>query len=132
MLVADTNILLRLLLKDDIDQEERAWRAIHKVEKAGQRLFLPQLVVQECIWVLQFDKMVPRARIAAELEKLFEIEVFQIEGLPRLRRALRLYAAQAVDFVDAYIAMAGQESGHEGVLSFDRDMAKLGVHWVKP
>jgi predicted nucleic-acid-binding protein len=132
MLVVDSNVILRLLLRDDPAQEEKVKIRFQKLEKNGERVLLTAAVVLECLWILEFKKGLPRELVAEMLEGILSMEIFQVEGLSRWRRALHFYGAKRIDFVDAYLAGVSEESGNEGVLSFDRDMEKLGIHWVKP
>jgi predicted nucleic-acid-binding protein len=132
MLVADTNILLRLVLDDDPVHKEKVRAQIRSLEKKGEHLLLTQVVLQECLWVLESQIGLQRQEIALMLEALLSMDVFQVESPGRLRRALHFYERYRVDFVDAYIAGASEESGHSGVLSFDKDIGKMGVKWVRP
>lgn len=132
MLVADSNVILRLLLQDDLEQEGRIRNYLRRLEKQGQQVFLPQLVVQECLWVLNAVKGIPREDVSEMLLALIDMDVFMVEETTRLRQALRIYAEHSINFVDAYVAGVSRELAFSGVLSFDKDMAKLGVHWVRP
>ena len=131
MLVADTNIIMRLVVDDDPMQSYRVKALLHKLEQSRGQLALTQLVVAECVWVLESMKR-PRQVIAELLEAVLSMDVFKVEEKERMERALQRYAEHRVDFVDAYLAGASEESGHTGVLSFDKDIGKLGVHWVRP
>jgi predicted nucleic-acid-binding protein len=132
MLVLDTNVVLRLLLRDDPEQEEKVRLRLKKLERSGEQVLLTPVVLLECLWILQYRKALPRALVVELLEGLLSVEAIKIEGAPRLRRALQLYAEHEVDFVDAYLAGVGEEPGHDGVLSFDKDIGKMGVKWVRP
>ncbi len=132
MLVVDTNVLLRFILQDDAIQGAQVRHYLMRTEKAGKRLFVPEVVLLECVWVLASVKEIPREPLAQMLAGLFEMQVFEIEAAGRMQRALEIYSVRRIDFVDAYLTVRGQEAPHSGVLSFDKDHKKLGSLWVKP
>jgi predicted nucleic acid-binding protein len=50
---ADTNIIIRLLLRDDEQQAKKVYTLFKEVEAEKGILFVPLLVVLELIWVLE-------------------------------------------------------------------------------
>jgi predicted nucleic-acid-binding protein len=132
MLAIDTNVLLRIVLDDDPVQARRSREACAKAQDSDERIFLPQVVLQEMFWVLETVKEIPRAEVLRVVDGLLCMPLWEVEEPRRMARALRYYEDHVVDFTDAVLAAISQEKGIDGVLSFDRDMGKLGLPWVKP
>jgi predicted nucleic-acid-binding protein len=132
MILIDTNVLLRVLLQDDPQQHKEALASLRRLERAGKKALVCQVVLAELVWVLGRLKKVPRETLAQMLHGLSSMDVLEFEQRSRMLSALAIYENHSVDFADALLAAAAAEKGHNGVLSFDRDMGKLGVAWVKP
>jgi predicted nucleic-acid-binding protein len=132
MLVVDTNVLLRFILKDDAEQFRQAKAAFVKAQHAGQLLWVTQTVVQELVWVLEYHYGRPRQDVVRMVDGLFSLPLFHIESPARVAAAIRVYEEHKVDFTDALLAAISHEKGLEGVLSFDRDMGRIGARWVRP
>jgi predicted nucleic-acid-binding protein len=132
MMAVDTNILLRLLVHDDPDQQHRVREHIIKAHHAGGRLFVPQVVIQELIWVLRTGRHIPKEEVVKAVDGVLSIPVWEIENGARMAKALQIYEEHNVDFTDACLAAISHEKGVEGVLSFDRDMGRIGARWQRP
>lgn len=132
MLVVDTNVLLRIILDDDPVQTRRAREACARAQHAGGQVYLPQVVLQELVWVLDAVKGISRGEIIRVVDGLLSMPLWAVEQPRRMAEALRCFEEHAVDFTDAVLAAVAGEKGMDGVLSFDRDMGKLGLKWVNP
>jgi predicted nucleic-acid-binding protein len=132
MKAVDTNILVRLILNDDIEQLRRIKELIVSTHHAGQQLFVPQVVVQELIWVLQNNLGIPKQKVVRAIDGILSLSVWDVEHAGRIGRAIQIYEEHDVDFTDACLAAISYEKNIEGVLSFDRDMGKIGARWIRP
>jgi predicted nucleic-acid-binding protein len=132
MLAVDTNVLLRFILEDDLEQALRAKQAIVKAHHDGKALYLSQAVFQELVWVLQAVKKIPRAHVVRAVDGVLSMPVWNFEAPARMARALQYYEQYEVDFTDAMLAAISHEKGLDGVLSFDRDLGMIGARWVRP
>lgn len=123
MIGLDTNILVRYLVEDDPDQAERAVSLIERASEAGERLFVPQVVLCEIVWVLETAYRFPRERIVSVLGELLRSRQLVVEDLPTARLALDRYAARGGDFADYVIVERCRAAGCERVASFDGELA---------
>ena len=96
MIAIDTNILIRLLTRDDPKQYSVSRKLFEKEE-----IFIPDTVILETEWVLRFAYDYSSAEICASLKKLF--------GLPNVTLTNDLIVSQAItwyesglDFADAF------------------------------
>ena len=72
MLGIDTNVLVRFLVQDDLEQFEKARKLIKREVAAGRRVLINQLVLMETEWVLRSRYSVPKAKIIEALSELLE------------------------------------------------------------
>lgn len=116
MIALDTNILARLLLRDDARQHGRARELL-----AQERDYTaPITVMQELVWVLEVNDCA-REDITRGLGLLLGLPNFRPQEPEALRQALTWYA-QGLDFADALHLALSQ--GCEELATFDKAFAK--------
>lgn len=121
-LTADTNLLVRIVVRDD---EAQAKAALGLVSRA-ERVVLSLSCLCEFVWVLDSVYGYGRDSIAAALRSLLEPENVVVET-PIVEAGLRMLSVGG-DFADAVIAASGVAVGAEVFVSFDRKaIARLGA-----
>ena len=95
MIALDTNILARLLLKDD----EKQYRTAVSLLQKRQEYTAPPSVLLELVWVLEVNDCT-RDQIAKGLRVLFGLPNFKPMEFEAIACALRWYEA-GMDFGDA-------------------------------
>jgi predicted nucleic-acid-binding protein len=115
----DANVLVRFLVEDDPKQAARAARLFARATSEGDRLFVPQVVVCELVWVLGYAYGKGRAEIAAGMETLLRARQLAFEEVDQVRAALERFAAGEGDFADWLIWERSRAAGAERVLTFD-------------
>jgi predicted nucleic-acid-binding protein len=123
MRALDTNLLARLLLRDDAVQHQR----VKALLQTGQIFTAPVTVLLELVRVLEVNDCSP-LEIERGMLLLLGLPNFKPAQADAVRAALRAYA-QGVDFADAlHLALS---SGDEAFISFDegfvRKAARLGL-----
>lgn len=116
----DTNIILRFLRGDNEVQYTEARRLFEQATAGKIRLLLPSLVVAEVVWTLEGFYHTSRRYIAEVLEALFatpNVILFEPRVIPR---ATELFAAHAVDFVDAYLVSLAEETKTTRLATFNK------------
>ncbi|HEX4871335.1 MAG TPA: type II toxin-antitoxin system VapC family toxin [Nevskiaceae bacterium] len=114
----DTNVLVRVLVRDDGRQAAAAERVLSSAEQIA--LTLPSLC--ELVWVLMRHYDISREDTAATLRALMAVESVTVDrhavdfGLSVLE--------QGGDFADGVIAYEGQRLGGMVFVSFDRQAVK--------
>lgn len=120
MLAVDTNVLVRLLTRDDTDQTEAAEAFISK------GAWVSHLVLAETLWVLDSVYDLSRAQIATALEMLLNHRELSVQDADVVTAALGHYRKRsAVDFSDCLVLEIARKAGHLPVGTFDRNFAKL-------
>lgn len=125
MIGLDTNVLLRLLVKDDARQMEMAARAVANRCTSATPGFVNQIVLCETVWVLQSSFGYPRDAIAGAIEALSRASELRIEHAGAVAEALESYRTSKADFADCLIGVHNRRSGCDKTLTFDRAAAEL-------
>jgi len=105
MIAIDTNVLVRLLTRDDETQFQRA-----SVLFTENKIFIPETVILETEWVLRFAYKFPQTAIFEALRKTLGLPNVQTTRPGVIAQALDL-AGQGLDFADALHLAASQECG---------------------
>jgi predicted nucleic-acid-binding protein len=126
MKALDTNVLVRFLVKDDPAQAEIIYRRLKQAEIDGEVFFVPLLVVQELIWVLDSVYKVPRQEMVDSLEALLRMPVLRWESQVVIQSLISSARDTRLDLPDLLIAQSAKHSGCERVLTFDQRACRFG------
>lgn len=124
MIGLDTNVLVRYLVEDDPDQEARSTALIERALEEGERLFVPQVVLCEVVWVLDRAYGFTHGEIVEVFRNLLQARQLVIEDLDTARRSLDRFADRGGDYADYLIVERCRAAGCERVASFDRGLGK--------
>lgn len=117
-LIADSNVLVRVLVQDDPAQAQMAQSAL----AAAELIAIPLPVLCELCWVLKGSYNVDRAEIAVAVRTL--IASSKVADHTAIESGLDLLEAGG-DFADGVIAHGGASLGGDTLLTFDAKAAKL-------
>ncbi len=121
----DTNVLVRFLLKDDVDQFEAARALFDQTTRAGQTLFVPVTVSLELEWVLRTRYGFDKAGFVSAMAAMLSTHDLCFESESALEVALVRYQESRADFSDClHVALAGQ-AGELPVWTFDKAAARV-------
>jgi predicted nucleic-acid-binding protein len=120
MLAIDTNVLVRLLARDDAKQAAAADQAVAK------GAWVSQLVLAEAVWVLDaVYERTPKQLIAA-LQLLLVHESLVIQDADVVAAALAQFRAKpALGFSDCLVFEIARKAGHLPLATFDKALARL-------
>jgi len=124
----DTNVLLRLLTRDDARQHAAAKNFIARNCGPTDPAFINRVVVLECVWVLESFYDYLREQVADAIDGLLLVAEFDVEDAPVIRETLAAYRAGA-DFADAFTACSNAERGCTSTAAFDTAAAKRLEHF---
>ncbi|MHB1947833.1 MAG: PIN domain-containing protein [Gammaproteobacteria bacterium] len=122
MIAIDTNVLVRILIDDDgaVNQVKTA----RQFAKKHKKLFIPQLVQVELVWVLSSAYELDKSEIVTILQHLCENGAFILQRKKQFEDALHLYQTNNTGFSDCLIQVESIDAGYE-VATFDKKFAKL-------
>jgi predicted nucleic-acid-binding protein len=92
---------------------------------SGEHLLLTDLVLAECVYVLESFYEVERARVAELMRSAIAFESIATSDPALLLRALEVYEIDRLDFAEAYLVALAESTGVGVVLSFDRSIEKV-------
>jgi predicted nucleic-acid-binding protein len=124
MKAIDTNVLIRFLVRDDEAQAKRVYKILKKAELEKETLFVPLLVVQETIWVLESVYTIPRQEILDSIDELLLMPVFQLENPTAIVGFIASARQNKLDLSDLLIAQSALSSGCESIITFDRKASR--------
>lgn len=127
MIALDTNIVVRLLVKDDAEQFDRSVAILAKAAADDEPVRVCSVVIAEAVWVLTGLDGWSRARIADAFDHLTALSQLTIEHGDALRGALARFRTGELGLADAYIAEIGVAAGCRATLTFDRKAARSGL-----
>jgi predicted nucleic-acid-binding protein len=120
MRAIDTNVLVRLLARDDAKQVAAAERFV----EGGA--WVSHLVLMEAAWVLDSVYDLAPAAIATTTEMLLVHKNLTLEKTEVVAAAIAQFREKpALGFSDCLIVAAARQAGHVPVGTFDRELAKL-------
>lgn len=121
MLAVDTNVLVRLLARDDATQAAAADDAI------ARGAWVSNLVLAEALWVLDAVYARTPAQLIAALDLLLVHESLVLQDADVVSAALAQFRAKpALGFSDCLVLEVARKAGHLPLATFDKALAKLG------
>jgi predicted nucleic-acid-binding protein len=116
-------VLIRHLTGDPPEMAARATRALADSDE----LLLADLIVAECVYVLESFYEVPRDRVAELLRAAIALPTIKTLDPATLLRALEVYEVDRLDFADAYLIAQAEATGIEQILSFDKSIDRIST-----
>ena len=111
MRFVDANVFLRYLTRDDVAKAARVKDLLERAERGEVELLTSESVISELVFVLSSPRLynLTRERIRTLLIPLVSLKGLKLPNRTLFLRALDLYAATPMDFVDA-LAIAHMEA----------------------
>jgi predicted nucleic-acid-binding protein len=94
---------------------------------AGEEMLLTDLVVAECVYVLESFYEVERQRVAELMRAAIALPAIKTVDPPSLLRALEIYEVHRLDFAEAYLVAQAEATGIDTVLSFDQTIDRVST-----
>jgi predicted nucleic acid-binding protein len=92
---------------------------------SGTRLLLTDLVLAECVYVLESFYELARARVAELMRAAIALPTIQTIDAASLLRALEVYELDRLDFAEAYLVAQAEATGVNRIASFDRSIDRV-------
>lgn len=91
----------------------------------ADELLLTDLVLAECVYVLESFYEVGRQHVAELMRAAIALPAIKTVDSATLLRALEVYEVDRLDFAEAYLVAQAEATGVGEVLSFDRSIDRL-------
>jgi predicted nucleic-acid-binding protein len=122
MRAVDTNVVVRLIVRDELKQVELAEKFI------SGGAWVSHLVLAETTWVLDAVYERTSEQIAAAVDMLLNHETLTLQDADVVILALEQFRERpAIGFSDSLVLETARKAGHVPLGTFDRDLAKLDV-----
>lgn len=115
----DTNVLIRLIVKDD-DIKRRACEKL--LEKAKQKeiiLYILPVAVLEIVWVLEKYYKLNKKTIRELVEAILNTPELKCEIEDIFKSALKIYEEKNIKFADAVMGYWGLDKGISVIYTYD-------------
>ncbi len=124
MRAVDTNLLVRLLARDDAAQVDAAERFVE------QGAWVSHLVLAETLWVLDAVYERTPAQLAKAIDLLLNHANLTLQDADVVAAALGCFRARpSVGFSDCLVLEIARKAGYLPLGTFDKNLAKLdGAH----
>lgn len=120
MRAIDTNVLVRLLVRDHPEQLAGAEAYV------AHGAWIPHIALAEAMWVLRSTYNHNRQAIAKAIDMLLGHATIGVQEPDVVRAALdRFKAHKRVAFTDCLILEVSRKAGHTPLGTFDNDLSKL-------
>jgi predicted nucleic-acid-binding protein len=119
----DTNVVIRHLTGDPPDLAAHATAAL----TVADELLFADLVLAECVYVLESFYEVGRERVAELMRGAIALPSIKTLDAPTLHRALEVYEVHRLDFAEAYLVAQAEATGVGTVMSFDKSIDRVGT-----
>lgn len=120
MRAVDTNVLVRLLTRDDPKQVAAAEAFVAK------GAWVPHLAVAEATWVLASVYDRSPAAIATAVDMLLSHECLTVQDAEAVAAAVAQFReAPKIGFSDCLMVEIARKAGHTPLGTFDRDLGRI-------
>jgi len=122
--VADTNLLVRYLMRDEPPDQTAAVVALFD-ESLPRSLYVPAVVIAELTWVLKWHYKSTRSEIAASLLTLIDVPCLEMQKttLDAIQRYAELTSGN-IDFADCLVAATSQQERLPAI-TYDEDFRRF-------
>jgi predicted nucleic-acid-binding protein len=119
MRAVDTNVLVRLLTRDDVRQTEAAEAFV------APGAWVSHVVLVEATWVLDSVYELAKQRLVRALEMLLDHAQLTIQDADVVRVALDRFRHSRADFSDCLVLEIARKAGHVPLGTFDRVLGAI-------
>lgn len=119
MKIIDTNMILRLLMRDD----EKAADIVEELIKNDKVLVMPE-VIAEVVYVMTKVYKIDRRTTVVAISAFLDVDNVETEKSDAVKKGLEYYGKTSLDFVDCLLCAYNTVSGYE-ICTFDKKLNNL-------
>jgi predicted nucleic-acid-binding protein len=124
MIGLDTNILLRLVLRDDPEQNDKIDALLETLPHIGPG-YINCVSIMEFAWFLQSRIKAQKQDVMRAISDLLESEDIKVEDEQLVEEALDLMNKTSAEFADIFIALRNRNAGCSSTATLDVKAAKF-------
>lgn len=132
--VIDTNIIVRLIVKDDDRQRDACLRLLERARNRELILHLLPVSVLETVWILEKYYQLPKKKVRDYIEAILNTHEIACDMENVFKSAIAVYEEKNIKFADAVIAFWGMEKNINIFYTYDkRDFSRIpGIEVKQP
>lgn len=119
----DTNVLVRLIMRDDEAQYQKAHSFIAKMDQSYNKGFINLIVLSELSFLLLRTYKIPKEAFISILMTLCRKSFLLLEKESAVLKALETYKSVNADFHDVLISFVNQQENIDSTVTFDKKAA---------
>jgi predicted nucleic-acid-binding protein len=127
MIGVDTNILVRLAVRDNLRQTNAVLELLESQMHSGQPLYISLVALIEAAWVLAKTYGYNKLALLHWLEAMLASNDFVLADEALVHAAIETFRMHRIDFADAMVAAVNSSAGCEKTVTFDKAGIKAGV-----
>lgn len=130
----DTNILIRLIVKDDDIKRKACEKLLEKAKRKEVILYILPIAIIEIVWVLEKYYKLDKKVIRELVEAILNTPELKCEMEYVFKKAIKSYEEKNIKFADAVMGYWGLERGFSIVYTYDeKDFKRIeGLEVKKP
>lgn len=121
MAAIDTNVLVRLVTRDDLSRYAKAEAFVRK----HQPVLVTQLSVLELVWVLMSRYGLDKEKVGQVVQALLEMVELDVQEPAILEAALKTWKGAKADFADCFILESVKAASGTPLGTFDAILGRL-------
>jgi predicted nucleic-acid-binding protein len=125
MIGIDTNVLMRLLVRDHDGQIRAAERFVNAHCSSDAPGYVSRIVIAEIAWVLKDVYGYDRTQIAGAIRGVLNVSQLEIDSADEVHAAVADYEKSSAGFTDCLVARTNASAGCDYTVTFDKKAAKL-------
>lgn len=125
MIGIDTNVLMRLLVRDHDGQIKAAERFVNTHCSSDAPGYVSRIVIAEIAWVLKDVYDYDRTQIAGAIRGVLNVSQLEIDSADEVHAAVADYEKSSGGFTDCLVARTNASAGCDYTVTFDKKAAKL-------
>lgn len=120
MTALDSNVLVRFLIEDALDQTNRAAKLIEKILAQNETIYVSDIALCEIVWVLKRCYRKTKIEILNVIRSILLAKGLIFDSTDSIWNALDAYEHGRGDFADYLIREQARSAGCETVATFDK------------
>jgi predicted nucleic-acid-binding protein len=122
----DTDVLIRLLVKDDDIKRKSCEKLLEKAKRKEIILYILPVAILEIAWILETYYKLNKITVREHVEAILNTPELNCEMEEVFRKAIEVYEEKDIKFADAVMGFWGLERGFSTVYTYDeKDFKKI-------
>ena len=129
----DTNIFLRLLIKEDEKTYSQCYKLLSAIKTNQIKAVTSSITLAEIVWTLLSYYKFPKRKVVQAVKSILNLKELKIIDAYNPLVSLELFDKYTVKYIDTLIASVKEIADKKWiVVSYDRDFDKLAIDRKEP